>query len=42
VDTGQVTMIPRTEMLDLVVIDGQARGIVARNLITGKLTVHLA
>src|SRR6202789_4383125 len=42
VDTGQVTMIPRTEMLDLIVIDGQARGIVARNLITGKLTVHLA
>jgi succinate dehydrogenase / fumarate reductase flavoprotein subunit len=42
VDAGQVTMIPRTEMLDLVVIDGQARGIVARNLITGKLTVHIA
>ncbi|MGB9032820.1 MAG: fumarate reductase/succinate dehydrogenase flavoprotein subunit [Acidobacteriaceae bacterium] len=42
VDAGQVTMIPRTEMLDLVVIDGKARGIVARNLITGKLTVHLA
>src|ERR1700734_3524128 len=42
VDTGQVTMIPRTEMLDLIVIDGQARGIVARNLITGKLTVHIA
>src|ERR1700684_3223909 len=42
VDTGQVTMIPRTEMLDLIVIDGQARGIVARNLITGKLTVHMA
>src|ERR1700691_5355093 len=42
VDTGQVTMIPRTEMLDLIVIDGQARGIVARNLITGKLSVHLA
>jgi succinate dehydrogenase / fumarate reductase flavoprotein subunit len=35
-------MYPRTEMLDLIVIDGQARGIVARNLITGKLTVHLA
>ncbi len=29
-------------MLDLIVIDGQARGIVARNLITGKLSVHLA
>ena len=42
VDSGQVTMIPRTEMLDLVVIDGQARGIVTRNLVTGKLGVHLA
>ena len=42
VDLGQVTMIPRTEMLDLVVIDGQARGIVARNLVTGKLSLHLA
>ena len=37
-----VTMIPRTEMLDLLVIDGQARGIVARSLITGKLSVHIA
>ena len=42
IDLGQVTMFPRTEMLDLIVIDGQARGIVARNLITGKLAVHLA
>jgi succinate dehydrogenase / fumarate reductase flavoprotein subunit len=37
-----VTMIPRTEMLDLLVIDGQARGIVARSLTTGKLSVHIA
>ena len=37
-----VTMIPRTEMLDLIVVDGQARGIVARNLVTGKLSVHIA
>jgi succinate dehydrogenase / fumarate reductase flavoprotein subunit len=37
-----VTMIPRTEMLDLLVIDGQARGIIARSLITGKLSVHIA
>ena len=36
-----VTMYPRTEMLDLIVIDGQARGIVTRNLITGELDVHL-
>ncbi len=34
-------MLPRTEMLDLIVIDGQARGIVARNLVTGKLSVHI-
>jgi len=41
VDLGQVTMFPRSEMLDLIVIDGKARGIVARNLITGKLSVHI-
>src|SRR5438034_1522054 len=33
VDAGRVRMIPRTEMLDLVVIDGKARGIVTRDLI---------
>src|SRR3984885_729816 len=33
---GKVRMRPRTEMLDLIVINGQARGIVTRNLITGK------
>src|SRR5207248_4751556 len=37
-----VTMIPRTEMLDLVVIDGKARGIVARNLVTGAIESHAA
>jgi succinate dehydrogenase / fumarate reductase flavoprotein subunit len=42
VDAGMVTMFPRTEMLDLIVIDGKARGIVTRNLVTGKLAVHLA
>jgi succinate dehydrogenase / fumarate reductase flavoprotein subunit len=42
VNAGQVTMIPRTEMLDLIVIDGQARGIVARNLINGSLSIHIA
>lgn len=42
IHAGTVTMLPRTEMLDLIVIDGQARGIVARNLITGKLSVHIA
>src|SRR5436189_2362121 len=42
VTTGKVTMFPRTEMLDLIVIDGKARGIVTRNLITGKIESHLA
>jgi len=35
-------MIPRTEMLDLVVINGRARGIITRNLVTGKLETHVA
>ena len=34
---GNVTMYPRHEMLDVVKIDGKARGIIARNLVTGKL-----
>ncbi len=34
---GNVTMYNRHEMLDIVVIDGKTRGIIARNLITGKL-----
>ena len=37
-----VTMYPRTEMLDLVVIDGRARGIVTRDLVTGKIESHVA
>ena len=39
---GMVTMYPRTEMLDIVVIDGVARGIVVRNLITGAIESHAA
>jgi succinate dehydrogenase / fumarate reductase, flavoprotein subunit len=35
-------MFPRTEMLNLVIIDGKARGIIARNLITGKIERHSA
>jgi succinate dehydrogenase / fumarate reductase, flavoprotein subunit len=42
VDAGRVTMIPRTEMLDLVVIDGRARGIITRNLVTGTIESHVA
>ena len=39
---GNVVMYPRREMLDLVVIDGKARGIIARNLITGEIERHSA
>ena len=39
---GKVKMVPQTEMLDLVVVDGQARGIVTRHLITGKIESHAA
>jgi len=42
VDAGRVEMLPRREMLDLVVIDGHAKGIVCRNLVTGKLERHAA
>ena len=38
---GAVTSHPRTEMLDLVVIDGKARGIVTRNLVTGEVKSHV-
>ncbi len=41
VGTGKVTMFPRTEMLDLIVVDGCARGIVTRNLLTGETSSHL-
>jgi succinate dehydrogenase / fumarate reductase flavoprotein subunit len=37
---GTVKMFPRREMLDLVVIDGKARGIIARNLLTGEIERH--
>jgi succinate dehydrogenase / fumarate reductase flavoprotein subunit len=39
---GMVQMYSRTEMLDLVVIDGVARGIVTRNLVTGAIESHAA
>ncbi|HZL42741.1 MAG TPA: fumarate reductase/succinate dehydrogenase flavoprotein subunit [Verrucomicrobiae bacterium] len=39
---GTVRMFPRTEMLDLVVVDGHAKGIIARNLITGEISSHTA
>lgn len=37
VDLGKVQMYPRREMLDLVIIDGKARGIIVRDLVTGKI-----
>ena len=39
---GKVKMYSRTEMLDLVVIDGRARGIITRDLVTGKIESHSA
>jgi succinate dehydrogenase / fumarate reductase, flavoprotein subunit len=42
IGAGRVQMFPRTEMLDLIVIDGRARGIVTRDLITGKIESHIA
>jgi succinate dehydrogenase / fumarate reductase flavoprotein subunit len=38
---GGVTMYPRTEMLDLIVIDGHARGIVTRDMVTGMVSSHV-
>jgi len=37
---GTVSMFPNREMLDLVVVNGQARGIIVRNLLTGQLERH--
>ena len=42
VQNGSVTMYPRREMLELVVVDGRARGIVVRNLLTGAFESHVA
>jgi succinate dehydrogenase / fumarate reductase, flavoprotein subunit len=42
VDTGKVTMLNRRDMLDLIIIDGRARGVVTRDLVTGELEVHTA
>ena len=39
---GGVQMYPMTEMLDLIVVDGRARGIIARDLLTGAITPHVA
>ncbi len=40
VERGKVRMLPRREMLDLVLVDGRARGVIARDLQTGRLERH--
>ena len=40
IGAGKVKMFARREMLDLVVINGQARGIIVRNLVTGRIERH--
>ena len=42
VAAGQIRMFPRREVLELVLVNGQARGIVVRNLITGAIESHAA
>ncbi len=42
VGTGRIKLFPRREMLDLVVVDGVARGIIVRNLITGEFETYSA
>lgn len=42
VDKGTVKVFPRREMMDVVVIDGRARGIITRNLVTGEIERHAA
>jgi len=37
---GAVKMFPQTEMLDLVLVDGHAKGIITRSLVTGKIEAH--
>src|SRR5205823_5716546 len=41
IELGKVRMHPRTEMLDVILINGVARGIVTRDLVTGKIESHL-
>jgi succinate dehydrogenase / fumarate reductase flavoprotein subunit len=42
VGLGQVTLFPRTEMLELVVVNGHAKGIVVRDMVTGAISSHSA
>ena len=40
ISTGKVTMYNRHELMDVVTVDGKARGIIARNLVTGEVERH--
>nr|WP_218591159.1 fumarate reductase/succinate dehydrogenase flavoprotein subunit [Pseudonocardia oceani] len=42
IDAGRVEMHTRHEMLELVVVDGRARGIIVRDMVTGEVETHLA
>jgi succinate dehydrogenase / fumarate reductase flavoprotein subunit len=42
IGNGKVKVFPRTEMLDLVLINGHAKGIITRNLVTGEISAHAA
>ena len=42
VDAGKITMKTRTEMLDLVLVDGEAKGIIVRNLVSGEIESYAA
>ena len=42
ISKGGVTMYPRTEMMDVVLVDGEAKGIVVRDLVTGEISSHAA
>ena len=42
IDAGNVDMHSRHEMLELITVEGRARGIVARDMVTGEITTHLA
>ncbi|GAO03168.1 fumarate reductase/succinate dehydrogenase flavoprotein subunit [Anaeromyxobacter sp. PSR-1] len=41
IKAGTVKLFPRTEMLDLVVVDGEAKGITVRDLVTGEIRTHV-
>ena len=42
IQAGKIKMFPRTEMLDLVVVDGHARGIIVRDLVSGEIRSYCA